>query len=150
MTDGKAASPMIDLASRIGPLDAHAMELAAARQRDLTKPAGSLGRLEELAIQLAGISGAAVPPALPRKAVIVMAADHGVAEERVSAYPQEVTAQMVLNFLRGGAAINALSRAAGARVVVVDMGVASDLAPHPDLQIRRSRGGPRICIACRR
>ncbi len=141
MTNRKVASPMIDLASRIGPLDASAMGLAAARQRDLTKPAGSLGRLEELAIQLAGISGAALPPALPRKAVIVMAADHGVAEERVSAYPQEVTAQMVLNFLRGGAAINALSRAAGARVVVVDMGVASDLAPHPDLQIRRIARG---------
>ncbi len=141
ISDMKVTLPLSNLASRIHPLDAGAMELAAARQRELTKPAGSLGRLEELAIQLAGISGAALPPSLPRKAVIVMAADHGVAEERVSAYPQKVTAQMVLNFLGGGAAINALSRAVGARVVVVDMGVASELAPHADLQMRRIARG---------
>jgi len=84
-----------------------------------------LGRLEELSVQLAGIIGNAQPK-IKEKAVIVMAADHGVAREGVSAYPPEVTPQMVLNFLRGGAAINVLSRQAGARIVVVDIGVAFD------------------------
>ena len=129
-----------DLVSRVGPLDAEAMRLAEARQGQLTKPAGSLGRLEALAVHLAGITGS-VTPALGEKVVIVMAADHGVAAEGVSAYPQEVTAQMVLNFLRGGAAINVLARAAGARVVVVDMGVAGDLPPHRDLHRRRIAAG---------
>ncbi len=128
-------SRLTALAARITAPDASAMERAKVRQDELTKPTGSLGRLEELAIQLAGITRSAVPP-LPRaKAVIVMAADHGVAEEGVSAYPQAVTAQMVLNFLRGGAGINVLARAAGARVVVVDIGVASELPPHPELRI---------------
>jgi nicotinate-nucleotide--dimethylbenzimidazole phosphoribosyltransferase len=131
------------LAARITPLDASTMQLAKLRQDQLTKPTGSLGRLEELAIQVAGITGSAVPP-LPRdKAVIVMAADHGVAEESVSAYPQAVTAQMVMNFLRGGAGINVLARAAGARVVVVDVGVASELPPHPELRICRLGPGTR-------
>ena len=131
------------LAARITALDSAAMREARARQDTLTKPSGSLGRLEELAIQLAGIARSAVPP-LPRdKAVIVMAADHGVAAEGVSAYPQAVTAQMVLNFLRGGAAINVLARAAGARVVVVDIGVAGELPPHPELRICRLGPGTR-------
>jgi nicotinate-nucleotide--dimethylbenzimidazole phosphoribosyltransferase len=90
---------------------------------DKTKPRRSLGRLEDLACRLAQIRGLEAPP-LPKKAMVVMAADHGVAQEGVSAYPQEVTAQMVLNFARGGAAINVLARQAGAEVVVVDMGVA--------------------------
>ncbi|MBI4497762.1 MAG: nicotinate-nucleotide--dimethylbenzimidazole phosphoribosyltransferase [Chloroflexi bacterium] len=119
--------------SRIGPLDVAALAVARERQDHLTKPPGSLGRLEELAIHLVGITGR-VPPSVQRKAVIVMAGDHGVAEEGVSAYPQEVTGQMVQNFLRGGAAINVLARQAGARVVVVDMGVAADLDSHPDLR----------------
>ncbi|MBV9895513.1 MAG: nicotinate-nucleotide--dimethylbenzimidazole phosphoribosyltransferase [Chloroflexi bacterium] len=102
--------------------------MAAARQRQdlLTKPPGSLGRLERLATQLAGITGESLPR-LPRKAVVVMAADHGVSREGVSAYPQEVTAQMVRNFASGGAAINVLARNAGARVVVVDVGIATEL-----------------------
>jgi nicotinate-nucleotide--dimethylbenzimidazole phosphoribosyltransferase len=110
----------------IPPLDWNAEAAARARQNMLTKPPGSLGRLEELSIQLAAITGQA-RPSMARKAVIVMAGDHGVAAEGVSAYPAEVTQQMVLNFLRGGAAINVLARHAGARVVVVDMGVAADI-----------------------
>jgi nicotinate-nucleotide--dimethylbenzimidazole phosphoribosyltransferase len=96
--------------------------------------------LEELSARLAGMTGRR-PPLLGRKAVIVMAGDHGVAAEGVSAYPPEVTGQMVLNFLRGGAAICVLARQAGARVVVVDMGVASDLGVHPDLRSRRIAPG---------
>ena len=116
------------------------MKAAAALQSRLTKPAGALGRLEALSIHLAGITGKLNPP-LGRKAVIVMAGDHGVTRQGVSAYPQEVTAQMVLNFLDGGAAINVLARQAGARVVVVDMGVAGDLPDHPNLvQAKVARG----------
>lgn len=111
---------------QIEPLDERVMSAARERQNQLTKPTGSLGRLEALAVQIAGITGK-VRPRLPRKAVVVMAGDHGVVAEGVSAYPQEVTPQMVLNFLHGGAAINVLSRQAGARVVVVDVGVAGDL-----------------------
>jgi nicotinate-nucleotide--dimethylbenzimidazole phosphoribosyltransferase len=108
------------------------MANAQARQNILTKPQGSLGRLEALSIQLAGISGQA-QPRVDRKAVIVLAGDHGIVEEGTSAYPSEVTAQMVLNFLGGGAAINVLARQAGARVVIADVGVAADLPEHPDL-----------------
>src|SRR6185436_2763325 len=92
----------------------------------LTKPRGSLGRLEELSIQLAGITANPFPT-VECKTIIVMAADHGVTREGVSAYPAEVTPQMVLNFLRGGAAINVLARQANANVVVVDMGVAVEI-----------------------
>jgi nicotinate-nucleotide--dimethylbenzimidazole phosphoribosyltransferase len=105
----------------------------------LTKPAGSLGRLEDLAVQVAGITGDPLPVAT-RKAVIVMAGDHGVAAEGVSAYPAEVTPQMVLNFLRGGAAINALAAQVSARVVVVDVGVAH-VVSHPTLLERNIARG---------
>jgi nicotinate-nucleotide--dimethylbenzimidazole phosphoribosyltransferase len=124
------------LIASIPPLDRSAMDAARARQDRLTKPPGSLGRLEELSIQLAGITGESLP-SVERKSVIVMAADHGVALEGVSAYPAEVTPQMVLNFLRGGAAVNVLARQAGARVVVVDMGVAADLAAGEGLLVRK-------------
>src|SRR5205809_2525438 len=87
----------------------------------LTKPPGSLGRLEELAARLAGLAGGA--PRVERPHIFTFAADHGVVAEGVSAYPQTVTAQMVENFLRGGAAINVLARQAGARLVVADFGV---------------------------
>lgn len=123
----------------ITPLDHDAMEAARARQQELTKPAGSLGRLEEIAIQLAGITGQ-TKPEIRRKAVIVMAGDHGVTTEGVSAYPAEVTPQMVYNFLRGGAAINALAKFAGASVIIVDIGVAADIA-HPDLVSRKVASG---------
>ncbi|MBI4216202.1 MAG: nicotinate-nucleotide--dimethylbenzimidazole phosphoribosyltransferase [Chloroflexi bacterium] len=117
----------------IGPLDQKAMAAARARQDTLTKPPGSLGRLEELSVQLAGIQGKEKPQ-IRHKAVFTLAADHGVAAEGVSAYPQAVTAQMVLNFLRGGAAINVLARQVGARVIVADLGVASPLPQHPQLR----------------
>lgn len=117
---------------RINPLDEEAMAAARGRQAMLTKPAGSLGRLEALSIQVAGITGQPTPR-LQHKVVTVMAGDHGVVAEGVSAYPSEVTPQMVFNFLNGGAAINVLGRHAGARVVIVDMGVAIPLEPHPQL-----------------
>ncbi|HEX5271835.1 MAG TPA: nicotinate-nucleotide--dimethylbenzimidazole phosphoribosyltransferase [Gemmataceae bacterium] len=103
------------------PVDQAAAERARERLDRKTKPRRSLGRLEDLAVRLAAIYRTADPP-LPAKAVIVMAADHGVAEEGVSAYPQVVTAQMVANFAAGGAAINVLARQQGARVVVANMG----------------------------
>ena len=117
---------------RIGGLDPVAFQRAQARLDSLTKPPGSLGRLEEIARRLVAITGA-TRPRVARKTLIVMAADHGVANEGVSAYPQEVTRQMVLNFRRGGAAINVLARHAGARLLVVDMGVNGDCgAPHKE------------------
>src|SRR5438132_11198999 len=125
---------------RVQPLDEKAMVAARQRQDLLTKPPGSLGRLERLATQLAGITGVPLPR-LPRKAVIVMAADHGVAREGVSAYPAQVTAQMVMNFARGGAAINVLARRAGARVVVVDIGVAEALPPELPIVHRKVAPG---------
>jgi nicotinate-nucleotide--dimethylbenzimidazole phosphoribosyltransferase len=120
----------------IRPLDETAMAAARARQDALTKPQGSLGRLEELSIQLAGIQGKTMPQ-IKTKAIITMAGDHGVVAEKVGNWPQEVTAQMVYNFLRGGAGINVLGRHVGARVVVVDMGVATELKPHPELLSRK-------------
>lgn len=138
-------STLRELTNRIGSRDEAAMAAARARLDRLTKPPGSLGRLEELAITLAGITGDPCPR-FPRKAVIVMAADHGVAAEGVSAYPQAVTAQMVANFLAGGAAINVLARCAGARVAVVDVGVAADLPPHPDLISRKVAPGTRNLV----
>jgi nicotinate-nucleotide--dimethylbenzimidazole phosphoribosyltransferase len=114
--------------ARVGPLDADAMSQARGRLDSLTKPPGSLGRLERLAVQIAGIT-VDPRPHLQNPVVVVMAADHGVTVEGVSAYPATVTAQMVHNFASGGAAINVLARRAGARVVVVDVGVASNLPP---------------------
>jgi nicotinate-nucleotide--dimethylbenzimidazole phosphoribosyltransferase len=104
----------------IKPLDKAAMDAARERQDMLTKPAGSLGRLEELSVRMAGIQGQA-RPAIEKKAMITMAGDHGVVAEKVGNWPQEVTAQMVETFLRGGAGINALARLAGARIVFVDI-----------------------------
>ncbi len=121
-----------DLISQIPPLDEAAMAEARARQDQLTKPQGSLGRLEELSIQIAGVM-ANPRPVIRHKVITVMAGDHGVVAEGVSAFPQEVTPQMVVNFLNGGAAINVLARHVGARVVVVDMGVVADLPDHPGL-----------------
>jgi nicotinate-nucleotide--dimethylbenzimidazole phosphoribosyltransferase len=132
-------SDITDLLTRITPLDQAAIEQASQRQLQLTKPTGSLGRLEEIAVRMAGITGQ-VTPQIKRKAVVVMAADHGVAREGVSAYPVEVTAQMVLNFLHGGAAINVLARQANATVTVVDVGVAAALS-HPQLLSRKVREG---------
>jgi nicotinate-nucleotide--dimethylbenzimidazole phosphoribosyltransferase len=126
--------------AEIQPLDPSLAEQAQQHLDRLTKPPGSLGRLEELARRYVAITGQ-VPPQLGRKAVVVFAADHGVTAEGVSAYPQEVTAQMVHNFLRGGAAINVLARQAGADVRVVDIGVASGLPALPGLVARKVRPG---------
>ena len=115
---------------RVGPLDEPARTAAAELLDHLTKPQGSLGRLEELAIQLAGITGLPAPT-FDRRAIVVASADHGVAAQRVSAYPAEVTAQMVANFVAGGAAINVLARLARADVLVVDVGVASPIGLLP-------------------
>ena len=125
---------MTELAGLLGSITAPARdgERAARRHLDsLTKPPGSLGRLEELAVRLAILSGRA--PSVARPVIFTFAADHGVVVEGVSAYPQIVTAQMVENFIRGGAAVNVLARQAGARVVVADFGVASPLGRSPDL-----------------
>lgn len=120
---------MTDLFSTIAniqPLDRAAMAAAEQRQGILTKPAQALGRLESLSIRLAGITGQP-QPSMARKAIAVMAADHGVVAEGVSAFPAEVTPQMVYNFLAGGAAINVLGRHVGARVLVTDVGVACEM-----------------------
>jgi len=111
--------------AKIGPLDGAAMGQARARQDILTKPQGSLGRLEELSVWLAGVTGNPLPQ-IRHKLIVTAAGDHGVAAQGVSAYPQEVTLQMVENFLRGGAAINVLARHVGTRIVVVDAGVATE------------------------
>jgi len=123
---------ILETIEKITPLDKNSMKLAKERQDFLTKPQGSLGVLEELSIKVAGIVG--VPrPKIKDKVIITMAGDHGVVEECISAFPQEVTTQMVYNFIRGGAGINVVAKHVGARVVVVDMGVASDLEPSPNL-----------------
>lgn len=126
----------------IGYLDKFAQLAARTRQDKLTKPKRSLGRLEELSIQIAGIKGEPIP-SIHHKAIITMAGDHGVVMEGVSAFPQEVTSQMVWNFLCGGAGINVLARYVGARVVVVDMGVATELKPHPGLVPKKVNLGTR-------
>ncbi|MDD4889130.1 MAG: nicotinate-nucleotide--dimethylbenzimidazole phosphoribosyltransferase [Phycisphaerae bacterium] len=111
----------------IRPADAAARAAAKARLDQLIMPHWALGRLMDLAVDLAGMAGTA-KPSVARKAIITMAGDHGVTAEGVSKYPSEVTPQMVMNFVAGGAGINALARLVGARVVVVDMGVAGDLS----------------------
>ena len=117
---------------KIKPLDEKAMEAALARQDELTKPKGSLGRLEELSIKIAGIKGKIVP-GFDHKAIVTMAADHGVVSEGVTLYPQEVTRQMVFNFLSGGAGINVLARFIGARDNVYRSWSRDRFEPHPNL-----------------
>ncbi|WP_454564913.1 nicotinate-nucleotide--dimethylbenzimidazole phosphoribosyltransferase [Pseudomonas sp. AIG] len=103
------------------PVDINVVEQATARQQQLTKPAGSLGRLESVAVQLAGLQGQ-VKPTLAQVWIAIFAGDHGVVAEGVSAFPQEVTGQMLLNFVSGGAAISVLARQLGAQLEVVDLG----------------------------
>ncbi len=128
------------LISRIQPLDISLMEEARNRLNSLTKPQGSLGRLEELAEWLVGVTRQS-RPRLGRKVIFTFVADHGIAAEGVSTFPQAVTPQMVYNFLRGGAAINALARNAGAEVVVADFGVAADFGNLPGLVARKVAHG---------
>ena len=121
------------MTTSIPGLDTQAAAQAQAAMDKKTKPTGSLGRLEELAVSLAGMTGKSAL-SFRHKAVLVAAGDHGVCGQGVSLYPAEVTPQMVMNFLRGGAGINVLARQAGARVRVVDAGVNCEpFAPHPDL-----------------
>ena len=139
MTDRLAdALAVIDA---LGGLDPAAMADAQAHLDQLTKPPGSLGRLEELVVRLAGITGRPDAP-LDRRHIVVFAADHGVAVRGVSAYPAAVTPMMVANFVAGGAAINVLARQVGARISVVDVGVAADLPA-----TGRGRGGGRLVRA---
>ena len=129
------------LLCEIGPADRSAMRKAALRQKTLTKPPGSLGRLEEVAGRLAGILGGE-RPVIRGKAVLIAGGDHGVVAQGVSGYPQEVTRQMLLNILEGGAAISVLTRLGGVRRLVVDAGIAGRQLPdHAELRSLRIRPG---------
>jgi len=125
----------------IRPLDEPAMTAARELHARLTKPAGSLGELEGLSVRLAGLAGTCPPPIPEPAAVAVFAGDHGVHAQRVTPWPQEVTAQMVANFLAGGAVVNAFARQAGASVTIVDVAVAAPLTPSPGLVIAKIRPG---------
>jgi nicotinate-nucleotide--dimethylbenzimidazole phosphoribosyltransferase len=130
------------LRAAVPPADSTAAAGARARLDDLTKPQGSLGQIERLIVRLAASTGQVIPD-FSQRAILLAVADHGVAVEGVSAYPQVVTGQMVQNFLAGGAAINALARAADARIILVDAGVVADVPDHPDLRrlaVRRGSG----------
>ena len=122
-----SSGPFATAASRLRPLDEAARRAATTRQEQLTKPSGALGRLEVLGVQLAGLAGRCPPPAPRRPVVAVFAGDHGVVAQGVTPWPQDVTAQMIANFVAGGAAINVLARAVGATVHVIDVGVAAPL-----------------------
>ncbi|MGS2616903.1 nicotinate-nucleotide--dimethylbenzimidazole phosphoribosyltransferase [Micromonospora sp. LZ34] len=130
----------------IRPLDEPAMAAARELQGRLTKPAGSLGALEELSVRLAGLAGACPPPLPEPAAVAIFAGDHGVHAQRVTPWPQEVTAQMIGNFLAGGAVVNAFARQAGATVTVVDVGVATPLPAAPAGEPERP-DAPRLVAA---
>ncbi|MDD2702554.1 MAG: nicotinate-nucleotide--dimethylbenzimidazole phosphoribosyltransferase [Candidatus Omnitrophica bacterium] len=124
--------------SSIKGIDERIMRKAQTRLDSLTKPPGSLGRLEELARVIAGITGKAMPR-LNEKVIFTLAADHGVCAENISAFPSDVTVQMVGNFLKGGAGINVLAGHIGARVVVADLGVKSDFAPRFSKKLKRKK-----------
>ncbi len=129
-----------DALKEIRPVDEEFLERAQQRLDNLTKPPGSLGRLEEMAKRLVGIYRDEMPD-IPRKVVFTFAGDHGVTEEGVSAYPKEVTRQMVFNFLGGGAGINVLARHAGAEVVVIDIGVDHDFGELQGLKVKKVTKG---------
>ena len=133
------------ITQKITEVDFKLMDEAQKRLDNLTKPQGSLGRLEELAKQIVGITGKETPK-LKNKVIFTLAADHGVAEEGVSAYPTEVTAQMVYNFLNGGAGINVLARHVGVKVVIVDIGVALDLKATSELVINKINYGTKNMV----
>jgi nicotinate-nucleotide--dimethylbenzimidazole phosphoribosyltransferase len=128
--------------SGLPQVDLEAAEAARARQLQLTKPPGSLGRLEDLACWFAARLGNSVPPA-PRCEIFVFAADHGVAERGVSAFPQSVTTQMVANFAHGGAAINVLAALEDCRIEIIDVGVASSEPTPRNVRKERVRAGTR-------
>jgi nicotinate-nucleotide--dimethylbenzimidazole phosphoribosyltransferase len=130
-------------ADAVRPADEAAMSAARELQARLTKPAGSLGALEELSVRLAGLAGVCPPPLPAPATVAVFAGDHGVHAQGVTPWPQEVTAQMVLNFVAGGAVVNAFARQAGADVMVIDVGVAIPLHGGPNLLDANVRRGTR-------
>ena len=132
---------LADVTAAIRPLDPEAVAAARERQARMTKPPGSLGVLEDVSASLAGLAGECPPPVPEPAAVAIFAGDHGVHAQGVSPWPQEVTAQMVANFLAGGAVVNAFAAQAGAEVVVVDAGVAADLDPAPGLLPRKVARG---------
>ena len=135
-----------EVLANIKPVDHTRRNDIQAKLDDLTKPQGSLGRLEELAMRYCLITGRD-KPVLKNKIIFTCAGDHGVTNEGVSAFPSAVTPQMVLNFLRGGAGVNVLARQAGARVIVVDMGVNYDFEEAKDLEIRKiGRGTGNIAV----
>ncbi|MFD9036219.1 nicotinate-nucleotide--dimethylbenzimidazole phosphoribosyltransferase [Streptomyces sp. NPDC059567] len=127
--------------ANIRPLDAKALGEAWERQKRMTKPAGALGMLEIISAQLSGLSRMCPPPIPEPAAVAIFAGDHGVHAQGVTAWPQEVTGQMVANFLGGGAVCNAFANQVGAEVCVIDVGVASDLPSTPGLLPRKVRAG---------
>jgi len=129
-----------DIIAKITPADKSIEAWAQKKLDSLTKPRQSLGKLEEFAKRIAGITGT-LELSLKNKTIFVMAGDHGVAEEGVSLFPKEVTAQMVYNFLRGGAGINVLANHIGAKVVIVDMGVSADLESQSKLIIKKINYG---------
>lgn len=139
------ALDLAELAARIDRPDEAARTAARERQARLTKPTGALGRLEELSVWLAGVQGTCPPRPIRQARVVVFAGDHGIARSGVSAYPPEVTAQMVLNFLTGGAAVNVLAAAADASVRVVDMAVDAD-TPAEVSRWKVRRGSGRIDV----
>ncbi len=129
-----------EVLKNIQPVDVSRSNEIQAQLDDLTKPQGSLGRLEELAKKYCLITGKN-KPRIQNKIIFTFAGDHGVTEDNVSAWPREVTSQMVLNFLRGGAGVNVLAKHAGARVIVVDMGVDREFEPAEGLEIRKIARG---------
>jgi nicotinate-nucleotide--dimethylbenzimidazole phosphoribosyltransferase len=130
-----------ELAGEIEPSDASAREAARELHGRLLKPPGSLGRLEDLGVRLAGMAGESPPPVPEHPAVVICAGDHGVLDQGVSPWPKQVTAAMVQNFCAGGAAVNALAKTVGARVSVLDVGVASELERHPLLRSANVKRG---------
>ena len=130
-----------ELAGEVCPLDESAVVRARDRHLTLAKPPGSLGRLEELGAQLSGMVGEVPPPVPEDPAVVICAGDHGVLARGVSPWPKEVTAAMVGSFCAGGAAANAIARTVGARLSVLDVGVASELERHPLLRTAKVRPG---------
>lgn len=133
--------------SKIEKIDNSLSKETQKRLDNLTKPQGSLGRLEDLARQIVEITKIKNPK-LKHKVIFTMAGDHGVVENNVSAFPKEVTPQMVHNFLNGGAGINVLARHVGARVVVIDMGIACDIKTNPALIIKKVNYGTRNMTKC--
>ena len=132
--DSSSAMTLDDIIVGISPADPKTRQAAKLRQDRLTKPPGSLGRLEDLSIQLAGMFGTELPR-VRGKTIVIAAGDNGVVAQGITGYPKEVTVQMVQNFLAGGAAINVMARQAGVDLVIVDAGVATPLPDHPNLKV---------------